>query len=109
MPTAAEMLKWVPVKTKERIPPTKAKGTAARTSRASLKELKVIYSKKKISTRLTGTTTARRRCSSRNWSNWPANSYRTPGGSVTLSLILVSTSPTVPARSRPRTLNLIGI
>ena len=59
-PIPAEILKSVPVISRDKIPPTIANGTFRNTNPASLRFPNMLNNKRNISNRLTGTTCANR-------------------------------------------------
>ena len=109
-PIAAETLKSSPAKYSAMMPPPIAKGMPATASRLSRSELNRPYSSTRIRTQADRHDDLEplswRFCRS---SNSPAQMIRYPFGSLMVLAMRSCASATVLPRSRPRTLNLIGM
>ena len=108
-PMAAEMLRGVWVRTRAKMPPTMAMGRTLAASRVSTIEAKLMNSNRPMRPRLIGTTTSSRPSASCSAPSSPTHSVWYPPGRATSRATLCCASSTAPPRSRPRTLNLMGM
>ncbi len=108
-PMAAETLSGVPVRVRAKMPPIMAMGSTLAARRVSVRREKLTNSKSRISARLTGIASPNRFSAFCRSPSSPTHSILYPVGSGAALATRRWASSTAPPRSRPRTLNLIGI